>query len=85
MKKLASLSAALLTAGSLALLTPASPAEAACTAHKVPGKSYWTCVTPGAYCPAAAHNKIGYGKAAPHRKYKCLEYSSDSRWHWKRA
>lgn len=75
--------AALMAAPLVGVSTPAE-AAASCKPHKVPKKSYWVCVTPGAYCPTAAHSKYGYGKAAPHRRYKCLKYSN-GKWRWKRA
>ncbi|WP_193206773.1 hypothetical protein [Microbispora sitophila] len=46
--------------------------------------NHWACITPGAYCPAAAHGKYGYAKVT-NKRYKCSYYSSDGRWHWKRA
>lgn len=63
-----------------------SVAAAKCHAHKQPKKNYWVCITPGAYCAASAHKKIGYAKPSiKHRKYRCSYYSSNGRWRWKRA
>jgi len=77
--------AAVLLAGAAVPAQAAPTAVAACHAHKVAKKSYWTCVTPGAYCAASAHGKVGYAKpSVKHRKYKCLKYSN-GRWRWKRA
>jgi hypothetical protein len=77
--------AAVLSAGVVAAPAQAAPSAPlrACHAHKVTGKSYWTCVTPGSYCPANAHGKYGYA-AKTGRKYRCLKYSN-GRWRWKRA
>lgn len=60
------------------------PAAATCHAHR--SGNHWVCVTPGSYCPAAAHRK--YGVSAPrytHKRYRCSYYGSDGRWRWKRA
>ncbi|MET9339292.1 hypothetical protein [Nonomuraea sp. NPDC003804] len=43
----------------------------------------WRCVTPGAYCPLAAHNRYGYARATS-RRYKCSEYPN-GQWRWKRV
>ena len=56
--------------------------SARCHAHQV--GSHWSCVTPGSYCPAAAHGHYGYAYKTG-RRYRCSYYSSDGRWHWKRA
>ena len=75
---------ALATALSGAALLGPTPAEAAtCHAHKVSGHSYWTCITPGSYCPKAAHLHYGYAKTT-NRRYKCSRYSNGA-WRWKRA
>lgn len=84
---LATTATAVVLLGGFAVPADAAPtaAVATCHAHKVAHKSYWTCVTPGAYCAASAHNKVGYAKpSVKHRKYKCLRYSN-GRWRWKRA
>ena len=54
-----------------------------CHAHKVSHTRHWTCVTPGSYCPAAAHGHYGYAVKTG-RRYKCVKYSN-GRWRWKRA
>ncbi len=41
----------------------------------------WRCITPGAFCPAAAHGKYGYAKVTK-KKYRCK--SSSPRWRWLR-
>lgn len=43
----------------------------------------WRCVTPGAYCPRAAHGRYGYAKSTG-KRYRCVRYSS-GKWRWKRA
>ncbi|WP_214410644.1 hypothetical protein [Sphaerisporangium fuscum] len=50
---------------------------AACTYQQV--GNHWNCVTPGAFCPAAAHGRYGYAKVTG-KKYKCK--SSSPRWRW---
>jgi hypothetical protein len=61
----------------------ASPASAACHAHKVSGTSHWTCITPGSYCSAAAHKHYGYAVKTG-KRYRCTKYSN-GRWRWKRS
>lgn len=73
--------AAVLTAGIVASPAQAAPVRVTCHAHKV--GSHWTCITPGSYCPAAAHKHYGYAKTT-HKQYHCLRYSN-GRWRWKRA
>ncbi len=66
-----------------AAVSVAAPAfmSAACGVQRV--SDHWNCVTPGAYCPAAAHGKYGYDKYKG-RKYRCVRYSN-GKWRWKRA
>ncbi|MEV6036053.1 hypothetical protein AB0L65_33200 [Nonomuraea sp. NPDC052116] len=70
-----------------ALSLPASAAvqvnasSSACTYGR--SGNHWNCVTPGAYCPAAAHGKYGYAKTTG-RRYKCTQYDKGT-WRWKRA
>ena len=45
--------------------------------------SHWACVTPGAYCPKAAHAKYGYATTTS-RKYRCSVYSN-GQWRWRRV
>ncbi|GHH66039.1 hypothetical protein GCM10017673_11090 [Streptosporangium violaceochromogenes] len=59
----------------------AATASAACTYQR--SGNHWNCVTPGAFCPKAAHWKYGYAKNT-HRRYRCSEYSN-GQWRWKRA
>lgn len=73
-------------AGPVAASTPAlaasqAHASAACT-YKRDG-NVWRCVTPGAYCPKAAHGRYGYAKTTG-KRYRCTQYTS-STWRWKRA
>lgn len=79
-----------------ALVVPAAsaaPALAAVSVQKVHAVSahactyrrdgkVWRCVTPGAYCPKAAHLHYGYAKVTG-KRYKCLRYSNGA-WRWKR-
>lgn len=58
-----------------------SASASACT-YKRDG-NVWRCITPGAYCPAAAHNRYGYDKTYG-RRYKCTQYTKTT-WRWKRA
>lgn len=81
------LSAAVLAGG--LLVTPitahsadASTVAAACKYQR--SGNHWNCITPGAFCPAAAHKKYGYAKVT-HRKYRCTFASGDIRWRWHRA
>ncbi|GAA4639707.1 hypothetical protein GCM10023196_102410 [Actinoallomurus vinaceus] len=57
---------------------------AQCHAHQVSHPKHWTCVTPGSYCPKAAHGYYGYAVKKPHKRYRCVRYSN-GRWRWKRA
>ncbi|GAA3077682.1 hypothetical protein [Streptosporangium carneum] len=59
----------------------ASAATAACTYQR--SGNHWNCITPGAYCPKAAHNRYGYAKVT-NRRYKCSQYDN-GQWRWKRA
>ncbi|MEV8633390.1 hypothetical protein AB0395_17185 [Streptosporangium sp. NPDC051023] len=56
-------------------------ATASCTYQR--SGDHWNCVTPGAYCPAAAHGRYGYAKAT-NRRYRCSQYPN-GQWRWKRA
>jgi hypothetical protein len=68
-----------------AAVTASAPAaavsSAGCTYRR--DGSVWRCITPGAYCPAAAHGRYGYAKVTG-KRYKCVKYSN-GRWRWKRA
>ncbi|MFI7630288.1 hypothetical protein [Microbispora rosea] len=84
----------LLVAGALAASALIVPAAVAASAHASASSTaascykrvgtHWNCITPGAYCPATAHGKYGYAKVTK-KRYRCSYYSSDHRWHWKRA
>ena len=72
-------------------LAPASAQAAIAAAHTTGAVSActyrrsgntWRCITPGAYCPKAGHNRYGYAKVT-NRRYKCSVYSNDQ-WRWKR-
>lgn len=64
-----------------AALDRAAHVSAACQ-YRQHGQ-HWDCVTPGAYCPKAAHGKAGYAKVT-NRKYRCSQYPN-GQWRWKRA
>ncbi|MGW2214048.1 hypothetical protein ACWCSD_03590 [Nonomuraea sp. NPDC001684] len=81
-----------LLAGS-ALVAPAVaavPASAAVHVNAVAASCYrqvgshWECITPGAFCPKAAHGRYGYAKVTKVR-YKCTYKSYDPYWRWRRA
>ncbi|WP_405084339.1 hypothetical protein [Microbispora sp. NBC_01389] len=57
----------------------ASSASAA-TCYRQAG-DHWECVTPGAFCPAAAHGLYGYSESGA--KYQCVQ--DGSYWRWKPA
>ncbi|RFU41412.1 hypothetical protein DZF91_11930 [Actinomadura logoneensis] len=62
--------------------TPAPAVSAArCHSHKV-GK-HWECVTPGSYCPKAAHLHYGYAYKTG-KRYRCVRYPN-GQWRWKRG
>ncbi|MEU7857841.1 hypothetical protein [Nonomuraea sp. NPDC049141] len=70
----------------MAAVVPASAAVQAHTAascYKQSG-THWVCITPGAFCPAAAHARYGYAKVTK-SKYKCTYKTSDPYWRWRRA
>jgi hypothetical protein len=80
--------ALVLTGGATAVAGPAGAAPAVsaaarCHAHKVSHTAHWTCVTPGSYCPKAAHSHYGYAYKTG-KRYKCAKYSN-GRWRWKRS
>ncbi|MEV4091890.1 hypothetical protein [Streptosporangium saharense] len=64
----------------VATATPAA-ATASCTYQR--SGNHWNCVTPGAYCPAAAHGRYGYAKVTK-RRYTCTRYPN-GQWRWKRG
>lgn len=58
----------------------AASAQTAASCYRRDG-NVWRCITPGAFCPAAAHGRYGYAKVT-NRRYKCK--SSSPRWRWLR-
>ena len=66
-----------------ATATVQSHASAAASCYKRSG-NHWNCITPGAFCPKAAHARFGYAKVTK-RKYKCTYKNSDPYWRWRRA
>lgn len=58
-------------------LASADTAQAACQYRQA--GTVWKCITPGAFCPAAAHSRYGYAKVT-NKKYRCK--SSSPRWRW---
>lgn len=73
----------------LAASAPASAAVQAVSTGTAQACSYgrsgnhWRCITPGAFCPKAAHYKYGYAKVTG-RKYRCSRYTATT-WRWKRV
>ena len=78
---LSALAPAAHAATSAATAGVAQSSAAACSYQRV--GNTWRCITPGAYCPRAAHFKYGYAKVTS-RKYRCSQYTSTT-WRWKRA
>ncbi|MFG1754952.1 hypothetical protein [Streptosporangium sandarakinum] len=81
----AAVAGAMLLTPSVAGLAPAADASSAAAtacAYQRSG-NHWNCVTPGAYCPKAAHGRAGYAKATG-RRHTCARYSN-GQWRWKRA
>ncbi|MFC5181926.1 hypothetical protein [Actinomadura harenae] len=61
---------------------PAPTVSAArCHSHKV--HQHWECVTPGSYCPKAAHLRYGYAYKTG-KRYRCVRYTN-GQWRWKRG
>ncbi|MFI6595015.1 hypothetical protein ACIBHX_02135 [Nonomuraea sp. NPDC050536] len=80
-----------LAGAALAVPAAALPASAATLAHASTAAScykqsgtHWVCITPGAFCPKAAHAHYGYATVTKVR-YKCTYKSSDPYWRWRRA
>ncbi|GIH51649.1 hypothetical protein Mro03_68280 [Microbispora rosea subsp. rosea] len=67
--------------GAVTLSSATSSTAASC--YKQVG-NHWNCITPGAFCPKAAHNRYGYAKVTK-KRYKCTYKSSDPYWRWRRA
>ena len=76
------LAGGLLIAPAAVTAADASTAVAAVCQYRQSG-NHWVCVTPGAYCPRAAHGKYGYAKVT-NRRYRCSVYSN-GQWRWKRS
>lgn len=55
----------------------AAPAASKCSYHQ--SGSHWVCITPGAFCPAAAHRHYGLDKYNLSRKYWC---ENNNGWRW---
>ncbi|MEV5561237.1 hypothetical protein AB0L44_47040 [Nonomuraea wenchangensis] len=66
-----------------ATVQAAAGASASACTYKRDG-NVWRCITPGAFCPKAAHNRYGYAKVT-NKRYKCTYKSSDPYWRWRRA
>ncbi|WP_424531144.1 hypothetical protein ACOZ38_14615 [Sphaerisporangium viridialbum] len=80
MRLRAILSATVLAGGLLVAPVAAGTADAAvCRVHQV--GQHWECVTPGAFCSAAAHGKVGIAKVTG-KRYQCKQ--SSPRWRWLR-
>ena len=83
-------SAALVGTAVVAPAVAAVPASAAVHVNAAAASCYrqvgshWECITPGAFCPKAAHNRYGYAKITS-RRYKCTYKSSDPYGRWRRA
>lgn len=63
--------------------SPQAHASTAASCYRQVG-SHWACITPGAFCPKAAHQRYGYAKVTK-RKYECTYKNSDPYWRWRRA
>jgi hypothetical protein len=63
-------------AGSLAFASGPALASS-CTYHR--SGSHWVCVTPGAFCPKAAHRHYGLDRYNLARKYWCEDNDG---WRW---
>lgn len=70
------LAVAIMLAGGL-MLTAGSASASSCHYHR--SGSHWVCVTPGAFCPRAAHHHYGLDKYNSSRKYWC---ESNDGWRW---
>jgi hypothetical protein len=77
---------ALLSAGALALAALLGTGTVSASAVAVPAAchyhhsgNHWICITPGAFCPKAAHGHYGLSKYDGSR-YWCRNRSSHLRW-----
>lgn len=64
-------------------VTISSSTSSAASCYRQVG-THWVCITPGAFCPKAAHNRYGYAKVTQ-KRYRCTYKSSDPYWRWRRA
>jgi len=60
-------------------LSPANGAAPSCTVQR--DGNVWLCITPGAFCPKAAHKLYGYSKGKMIRN-RCTWYASSRRLRW---
>jgi len=63
-------------------LAPANGAAPSCKVQQ--DGNTWLCVTPGAFCPKAAHKRYGYSRGNMIR-YRCTWYPASRQLHWKNA
>jgi hypothetical protein len=75
--RVAAVLAALAMCGGGLVLAAESASAASCHYHR--SGSHWVCITPGAFCPGAAHRHYGLDKYNLKRKYWC-EYNHGWRW-----
>jgi hypothetical protein len=57
--------------------TAGGAAASSCRYHR--SGDHWVCITPGAFCPKAAHHHYGLSKYNLKRKYWCV-YNHGWRW-----
>jgi len=69
--------AAMMLLGSGLALTSGSASASSCHYHQ--SGNHWVCITPGAFCPKAAHHHYGLDKYNLKRKYWC---ENNNRWRW---
>lgn len=78
LSKFAAVSVAVAAALGSCLVLLAGPAVASSCSYHQSG-NHWVCVTPGAYCPKAAHGHYGLDRYNVARKYWC-ENKNGRRW-----
>jgi hypothetical protein len=59
------------------MLTAGHASASSCRYHR--SGSHWVCVTPGAFCPKAAHHHYGLDRYNLKRKYWCERKNG---WRW---
>lgn len=59
------------------MFTTGKASASSCHYHR--SGSHWVCITPGAFCPKAAHKHYGLDKYNLKRKYWC---ENNHRWRW---